>query len=528
MAHLVGIESPSSGGGGAVTSVNSQTGAVVLAAADVGAQPVDSDLTAIAALSTTAFGRSFLDRADAAAGRTLLGLGTAATTAASAYDAAGAAAAAQAASQPLDSDLTAIAALTTTTFGRALLAMADAAATKTALALVAADVGLGNVDNTADASKSFAASQITSGALAIARGGTAQGTALAARGSSGLNIEGITLMTDAALVMTASDRNVYTSVTFTASRTITLPAANAVNKGTYVFIADAFSAVNGAFWLTIQRAGTDTIDTTLTSLLAISAKKYVLLQSDGVSNWVQIVPLTLPISQGGTGQPSKASAFDALSPQTTRGDLIIENATPSAVRLAIGPANSVLRSNGTDPAWSALTLGSMMLVPTGAIAQTVPRHNAGTNSAALVSAQLQLDAIWLPKDTTITSITFVSGTTALSVGLNQWFVLADSALAKLQVTADDTSTAWAANSPKTLTLASTFKTTYEGLHYIGIMVKATTPPSLVGLTSTVVTKDLTPILSGLSTAALTNPASCPSTLGAIASGQTITAYAYVS
>jgi len=41
-------------------------------------QPLDSDLTAIAALTTTSFGRSFLDRADAAAGRTLLGLGTSA------------------------------------------------------------------------------------------------------------------------------------------------------------------------------------------------------------------------------------------------------------------------------------------------------------------------------------------------------------------------------------------------------------------------------------------------------------------
>ena len=40
-------------------------------------QPLDSDLTAIAALTTTAYGRSFLDRADAAAARTLIGLSSA-------------------------------------------------------------------------------------------------------------------------------------------------------------------------------------------------------------------------------------------------------------------------------------------------------------------------------------------------------------------------------------------------------------------------------------------------------------------
>jgi hypothetical protein len=120
-------------------------------AALAGYQPVDSDLTAIAALSTTSYGRALLTLADAAAGRTALELGTAATTAASAYATAAQGALADTAVQPaalggyqpLDSDLTAIAALATTTFGRSLLTQADAAAARSAIG--AAAVGGGSL-----------------------------------------------------------------------------------------------------------------------------------------------------------------------------------------------------------------------------------------------------------------------------------------------------------------------------------------------------------------------------------------------
>lgn len=104
------------------SATNGDAGWVSLSAADVGAQPLDSDLTAIAALATTAYGRALLALADAAAGRTALGLGTAAVAATGDF-------------QPVDSDLTAIAALATTSYGRAFLALADAAAGRTALGL---------------------------------------------------------------------------------------------------------------------------------------------------------------------------------------------------------------------------------------------------------------------------------------------------------------------------------------------------------------------------------------------------------
>jgi hypothetical protein len=97
-------------------------------------QPLDSDLTSLAALVTTTAGRALLDDADAAAQRTTLGLGTLATQSATITDYLLSATAAST-YQPLDSDLTSLAALVTTTAGRALLDDADAAAQRTTLGL---------------------------------------------------------------------------------------------------------------------------------------------------------------------------------------------------------------------------------------------------------------------------------------------------------------------------------------------------------------------------------------------------------
>jgi hypothetical protein len=62
-----------------IRDVDSNLVAFVPSAFDLGGtnyQPLDADLTAIAALATTAFGRGVLTLADAAALRTLAGLGS--------------------------------------------------------------------------------------------------------------------------------------------------------------------------------------------------------------------------------------------------------------------------------------------------------------------------------------------------------------------------------------------------------------------------------------------------------------------
>jgi hypothetical protein len=134
-------------------------------------------------------------------------------------------------------------------------------------------------------------------------------------------------------------------------------------------------------------------------------------------------------------------------------------------------------------------------------------------------------AIALPQGLTVTSITFASATTQAGTPTAQWFALYDSALALLRQTADDTSTAWAANSPKTLTLTTPFTTTYAGLHYLGINVTAGTVPTLAGLTAIGNISAIAPVVSGSSTTGLTTTA--PANAAAL-TGVVTMPWAYVS
>lgn len=177
---------------------------------------------------------------------------------------------------------------------------------------------------------------------------------------------------------------------------------------------------------------------------------------------------------------------------------------------------------------SAIATGSAEPgLPTGYFAQTFPRTGAGTVSqTASASATEQVAAIQLIKGQVVTNIAFLSGVTAGGTLVNQWFTLRSSARVLLGVTADDTSTAWAADTLKPLALATPYTILTSGLYYLGCMVKATTVPTLVGTAySRAAIAALPPILCGTdgTNTSLTNPASAPATSAAYTAG---TAYAY--
>ena len=122
------------------------------------------------------------------------------------------------------------------------------------------------------------------GALPIVNGGSSQTTALAARSSSGFNIDQATSTGDANYVIQSTDRMVYHTA-LSAARTDTLPAANSVNAGQQFIIDDFRGVASGTNTVTLQRAGADTING-VNTVVAINGQYGAgIFWSDGVRRW---------------------------------------------------------------------------------------------------------------------------------------------------------------------------------------------------------------------------------------------------
>jgi hypothetical protein len=186
-------------------------------------------------------------------------------------------------------------------------------------------------------------------------------------------------------------------------------------------LASTFLQYNGTGFAWAASAGIGTVTSvaaTVPSFLSITGSPITTAGTLAIS----YSGTALPIANGGTGQTTASAAFNALSPITSTGDLIIGNGANSATRLGIGANTYVLTSNGTTASWSAAAGGvqnyDYQVSTTGfsytfaAGVQTLIMNPAGT----LATGTITMPAA--PADGMVVTFSTTQQITALTVNAN--------------------------------------------------------------------------------------------------------------
>jgi hypothetical protein len=398
------------------------------AAAIAASQPLDSDLTAIAALSTTSFGRSLLELANAAAGRIAFALGTAATSNTGDFDAAGAAAAAQAASQPLDSDLTAIAALTTTTFGRALLTQANAAATR-------ATIGAG----TSDFDGVFAS--LTSKPTTLAGYGIIDAITAAAVAAGyqplDADLTALAALSGTNTIYYRSAANTWTAVNIGPGMTFSGGTLDSVSGGSGTVTSVSVATANGVSGSVANPNTTPAITIVLGAITPTSVNGVVL---SGSSTPTLAVTGTTAVSGTNTGDQTSVSgnagtatalatarningvAFNGTAniTVTAAADTLTGTTLPALVGTALTALNASNLGSGTVPAARMPALTGDITSSAGAVATTLAtvNSNVGTFGSATKASVVTVNAKGLVTAASESTVTPAVGSiTGLGTGV---------------------------------------------------------------------------------------------------------------
>lgn len=119
----------------------------------------------------------------------------------------------------------------------------------------------------------------------------------------------------------------------------------------------ALNALAGAVTSTLFLRG----DGTNVSMSAIQAGDVPTLNQNTTGTASNVTGV-VAITNGGTGQTTKAAAFDALSPMTTAGDIIYGGVSGTGTRLPKGDDGQALILTSGSPSWSAIPSGALNLV----------------------------------------------------------------------------------------------------------------------------------------------------------------------
>jgi hypothetical protein len=262
------------------------------------------------------------------------------------------------------------------------------------------------------------------GVVALANGGSGQTTAQAAMDAfAGAVTSGSYLRGDG------------TNVVMNTIQVADVPTLNQNTTGTADNVTGVVAIANGG-------SGQTTAQTAMDAFAgAVTSGSY--LRGDGanvVMNTIQVADVptlnqnttgtaanvtgVVAIANGGSGQTTASAAFNALSPITATGDLILGNGANSATRLGIGLNGYLLSSDGTTASWQPAPAGGVTtfdagttgLTPatptTGAIslAGTLALANGGTGAINANDARTNLVAASSGTNNDITELYALNGT----------------------------------------------------------------------------------------------------------------------
>jgi hypothetical protein len=272
-------------------------------------------------------------------------------------------------------------------------------------AVVAADIPTLNQNTTGTASN-------VTGTVAIANGGTGQTTqqtainALAGAVTSGQFLRGN-----------------GTNVVMAAIQASDVPTLNQNTTGTASNVTGVVAVANGGSGQTTAQTAMNTFAGAVTSgqylrgngtnvvMSAIQAADVPTLNQN-TTGTASNVTGTVAIANGGTGQTTKLAAFDALSPASTKGDLIAFDGTDN-VRLPVGADGLVLQADSTQTTglkWAAAgSSGATISNDTTTATNVYPTFVAATSGALSTINTSNAKLLYKPSTGELTSEHFIAG-----------------------------------------------------------------------------------------------------------------------
>ncbi|NBS67440.1 hypothetical protein EBT31_00810 [bacterium] len=257
--------------------------------------------------------------------------------------------------------------------------------------------GVGSVANalTAGTGISYSVGTTYNGSVAVTINNSAPDQTVVLTGGTGISTSGT--YPNFTITNTAPDQVVSLTGAGTTSISGTYPNFTITSNDQYVGTVTSVSGtgtVNG-----ISLSGTVTSSGSLTLGGTLS----------NVSLTTQVTG-TLPIANGGTGQTTASAAFNALSPVTSTGDLIIGNGANSSTRLPIGANTYVLTSNGTTATWALPTgSGATITNDTSTSTNVYPTFAAATSGSLSTIYTSNAKYLYKPSTGELTSEHFVAG-----------------------------------------------------------------------------------------------------------------------